>query len=164
MMDVLHKVFKADGDEWVADSSMILASNPPQYNCYRLRDRKLKYFYCHEIGSLKEVFWMTTGELYNFLHPNLTINNGISSITVSSNGGGTLIFHNSSNLTLELLTHKYLYHEMDRPQISNIEYDLLKVQWQKSTGQNTPCYGFSQSHPLAPRAATDGKARLGISN
>ncbi len=82
-MEVLHKVFLKDNEEWVADSSMTLTSNPPKNNIYRLSDKKHDYMFCHEIFGAPFVKWMTGAALYNFLNPNSITSFGSSGVTHS---------------------------------------------------------------------------------
>lgn len=73
------------------------------------------------------------------------------------------------DLMLELLTHKYLYYEMDRPVITDYEYDKMESKWFRlleDAGINMDNYpfavGFPHGHPQAALAATKGKKLLGI--
>lgn len=74
------------------------------------------------------------------------------------------------DLMFELLVHKYLYYEMDRPIITDYEYDMLEHKWIKmleDAGINMDDYpfwiGFPEEHPMAAEAAKVAKKRIGIS-
>lgn len=49
----VYPVFEKDGEDYVADTRSVLTSNPPQYNAYRLKDRKITYISCHAINNIK---------------------------------------------------------------------------------------------------------------
>lgn len=49
MMKQLFTIFEKDGEEYIADESTVLTSNPPQYTCYRLSDGKSIYQFCWEV-------------------------------------------------------------------------------------------------------------------
>jgi hypothetical protein len=71
--------------------------------------------------------------------------------------------------TLEILIHKYLYHEMSKPLISDQEYDGLVKTWRSFSGYvknpfGTPGVEFPIRHPLSISAAIEGKKRLGITS
>lgn len=73
------------------------------------------------------------------------------------------------DLMMQLLTHKYLYYEMDRPVISDYEYDKMESKWFRlleDAGINMDNYpfavGFPTGHPQAHEAAAKGKKLLGI--
>jgi hypothetical protein len=72
-------------------------------------------------------------------------------------------------LMLDLLVHKYLYYEMDRPVITDYEYDMMESKWFRmleDAGINMDKYpfavGFPHSHPLAEQAVVKAKSLLGI--
>lgn len=44
-------IFEIDGEEYIADTRSILTSNPPQYNCYNLKNGTLTYKFCSEVHS-----------------------------------------------------------------------------------------------------------------
>lgn len=53
MMNNTYPVFEKDGEEYVADTRSVLTSNPPQYNAYRLKDKKHTYVFCSKVQSHK---------------------------------------------------------------------------------------------------------------
>lgn len=69
MLQVLNTVFVYEGEEWVADNSMLLTSNPPKYNCYRLSDKKHMYLETMEVSKYPIVRFMYPHDLYTFLNP-----------------------------------------------------------------------------------------------
>lgn len=73
-------------------------------------------------------------------------------------------------LTFEIMFHKYLYFEFERPKISDKEYDSLKEEYQaigRQLGYSlsffSPCLGYSHGHPLSTKVAASAKKHLGIS-
>jgi NAD-dependent DNA ligase len=60
-------------------------------------------------------------------------------------------------LTMILLAHKYHYYELNKPRISDYDYDILEKQWERmglaeeriEEGEHTPCIGFDYNHPFA---------------
>ena len=73
------------------------------------------------------------------------------------------------DLMFELLIHKYLYYEMDRPVMTDYEYDQMESKWFRmleDAGINTDNYPFAvrfpHGHPMAQQAATKAKSLLGI--
>ena len=87
MVQVMCPVIFIDGEEWLVDQSMILTSNPPQYNIYRLSDKKHSYKFCHEVNPTTAIRFMSLGEVYEFLNP------GSTAVTIIGNStSGTIIF------------------------------------------------------------------------
>ena len=82
-------MFEIDGEEWVADCSMTLTSNPAQWNIYRLSDKQHRYMFCHDVNKRPAKRYMYGGELYEFLNPGSTK----ATITISGNNtSGTIVF------------------------------------------------------------------------
>lgn len=73
MLQVMHKVFLLDGEEWVANSLQLLTSIPPKYNAYRISDKKHAYLLCDTVHNAETVRFMDGGSLYLFLNPNTKI-------------------------------------------------------------------------------------------
>jgi hypothetical protein len=67
---MLYPVFEIDGEEYVADVTMCLTSNPPQYNAYRLKDKKHRYVYCSEANGSKVMY---PHDFYEFMHGKATV-------------------------------------------------------------------------------------------
>lgn len=74
------------------------------------------------------------------------------------------------DLMFELLVHKYLYYEMDRPILSDYEYDMMESKWFRmleDAGINMDNYpfsvGFPHGHPMAQDAVRRAKSLIGIS-
>lgn len=68
-----------------------------------------------------------------------------------------------------ILVHKYLYHQLERPIITDAEYDFLKSNWLRQADElnidmTTYPYliEFPFAHPLAVKAAIWGKSLWGI--
>lgn len=56
MMQILYPVFEINGEEYVADASAVLTMNPPQYNAYRLSDKKHIYIRCDSTSGRKIMY------------------------------------------------------------------------------------------------------------
>ena len=74
-----------------------------------------------------------------------------------------------NTLTFEIMFHKYLYFEYERPQISDSLYDSLKEEYHRIGEQLgfqltkfAPCHHYSHGHPLAPKVAASAKQFLGF--
>ena len=65
MLQVLYPVFEIDGEEYVADTSMLLTSNPPQYNAFRLSDKKHVFVLCSKAYGSKVMY---PQDFYEFMH------------------------------------------------------------------------------------------------
>lgn len=72
------------------------------------------------------------------------------------------------NLTFEILFHKYLYFEHEKPVVSNQFYQSLKEEYQKLGSQLgykltsfAPCFHFSHGHPLSKKVCRAAKDFLG---
>lgn len=46
-----YSIFEINGEKYIADHGAVLSSNPPQYNCYRLRDGKHSFEFCHVVNN-----------------------------------------------------------------------------------------------------------------
>ena len=82
-----YPVFEKDGEEYVADTRMCLTSNPPQYNAYRLKDRKHTYVFCSQAHGKKIMYEKDFKEfMYGKSSNNLTLpvdSLGVCTITAS---------------------------------------------------------------------------------
>lgn len=72
------------------------------------------------------------------------------------------------NLTFEILFHKYLYFEHEKPAIPNEVYKDLQEEYQRLGSQLgyqltsfAPCFHFSHGHPLAKQVCRAAKDYLG---
>lgn len=82
-MDVMHPVIEIEGQEWVADTSKILASLPPKYTLYSLQDKEVKFLPTNDLAFLNAKRYMLTHELFEFLNP--------GTVTVTQTSGTALV-------------------------------------------------------------------------
>jgi NAD-dependent DNA ligase len=73
------------------------------------------------------------------------------------------------DLTFEILFHKYLYFEHEKPAVSDEIYHSLREEYRRLGNQLgyqlvsfSPCFHFSHGHPLAKRVCRAAKDYLGF--
>lgn len=102
MMTTLYSVFQLDGEDYVADITMTLLSNPPQYNAYRLSDRKHRFVFCSQVSCDR---YMYPNDFYKFLyeiHP-VTVTGTMRGEVTSTNMPPHVVVHQREKTPIELL-------------------------------------------------------------
>jgi len=87
MLEIMHKVFIHNGEEWVVNTMAVLTSFPPQYNIYRISDGKHSYMFCDEANTKNAERYMSNAELFIMLNPNAkteVFQNGNTTSSVTS--------------------------------------------------------------------------------
>lgn len=134
MMQVLNRIFMYEGEEWAADESALLTSNPPKYSCYRLSDNKHMYIDTMELGKYTVVRFIHPGELMELLNPgsshgmitvssppgNYTIDGMVNPLGAS---GGIVTFAPSTKKTI---TEIYDLDPLPQPSNEPSEVEVLK--------------------------------------
>jgi hypothetical protein len=65
MIQILYPVFEIEGEEYVADVNIVLTSDPPQYNAYRLSDKKHVHVKCLDTNGNRFMYAYDFWEFMN---------------------------------------------------------------------------------------------------
>jgi hypothetical protein len=90
MITTLYPIFELDGEDYVADVTLVLTSSPAQYHAYRLKDRKHRYVATDQFVAKGS---MGSSEFFEFMYgPTRTAtaiaNNTSNTITLSNIDSG----------------------------------------------------------------------------
>lgn len=129
MMQVMYPIFEYEGEDYIADVSSVLTSNPAKYNCYSLSDKKHIYEYCHLIKAKRYVF----GEEFDKILGK-TLNQSII-VTDGNQNSGTCTIKNiydiQNNLAPLILddtsTFEYIFPKTAKPNKPSLQSIWMKT-------------------------------------